>query len=182
MKIALYDFDDSFTYNIAFYLKYFTPKLKVIHWRDYKKSFEDFDSIFLGPGPGHPLDYESLLDDLRSGIKIRQHNGICLGHQLLGLCHGLDIIQNKKPEHGISRKVKVPQWSCFSNKLKGKSSLVQVYNSLSLNGVSSIRDKSLNFDDEFMFLKTEQSLSYQFHPESVGTSFPMLFFEAFFRR
>lgn len=85
--------------------------------------------------------------------------GICLGHQIISLINGLKIRSSIKPIHGNQVKID------FDN----KNILVQRYNSLSVYS-SDISN------EEILVNKWERGISFQFHPESIGTHNNRLFF------
>ena len=168
-KIYIIDFDDSFTYNIANVLYKIEPKLKVISHRDFFELthlqwIERNDGnmgIILGPGPGHPNDYKQLFEQI---IKLKlkcnvYFLGICLGHQILALIDGFEIKSSLNKVHGVSELITFNNLACP----------VMRYNSLAV------------FDDsgnEVNWRKSDRFISYQFHPESVGTKNSLMFFQS----
>ena len=85
MKRALFiDFDDSFSFNVIQELTNIGLKVDVIHWSDFL-SVSDHDLLVLGPGPGHPDDYQNIFEVIKawqkSGKKILhfQSSSIRLG-------------------------------------------------------------------------------------------------------
>ncbi len=198
--IYLIDFNDSFTYNIANELNLLGRKVKVI---DHSKVFDFLENfkaketatIIYGPGPGHPRDYKDLfpsIEKLLSNQKI-YHVGICLGHQILWAIAGISSKLSNKPQHGQSFLFKIPEWSdTFNTDSFGQEIFVQRYNSLVVDlndqeiydttsadlGDFFQKVKSSYMQGELAFCRYRRGLSMQFHPESVGTSCPKLFFEA----
>lgn len=170
-KIYIIDFEDSFTFNIATELYVFEKDIQVVSHLDFfsLKGFPKFlekinspSAIILGPGPGNPeeyLHYFSMIKDLKNNPFIFLM-GICLGHQVLAMMDGLSIRPSLKPTHGGQVKIN------FDN----KNILVQRYNSL---GVFESK-KSLK---EIQVRQWVRGVSYQFHPESIGTENRALFFK-----
>jgi anthranilate/para-aminobenzoate synthase component II len=170
-KIYIIDFEDSFTYNIATELYAEEKRIEIISHLDFFS--EDFFSIFfnnivkptaviLGPGPGSPEEYRhyfSKIIELKYGPSLFLM-GICLGHQLLGLIDGLSVRSSFKPIHGEQIKIN------FKNQIIQ----VQRYNSLALF-------ESRNSSEEIQIRQWERGVSYQFHPESIGTEKKSLFFK-----
>jgi anthranilate/para-aminobenzoate synthase component II len=167
-KIIIIDFDDSFTYNIANVLYQVEKNVKVISHIDFftDSTFQLLQShslpigIILGPGPGHPIDYVSYFEKinyLRKKTNIF-FLGICLGHQILGLLDNLEIKDSVEKLHGISVKYE-------NNRISHK---VMRYNSLAV------------FEDghEVNWREGDRFISYQFHPESVGTKNQLMFFQS----
>jgi anthranilate/para-aminobenzoate synthase component II len=180
-KILIVDFDDSFTYNIAEICQRSSHKFVVLNYRQVTFELikdEKYKSIIWGPGPGHPSKYPEVIKLIKSllydGIF---HYGICLGHQLIFSALGYKIINAPVKRHGISGKFLVPKWPTFSENDWGRELDVQYYSSL------AVKDSMLNPNvkrvvEEGVILSGtgDYFLSYQFHPESVGTSFPQAFF------
>lgn len=188
--VTLIDFEDSFTYNIFSHLKQMGSECEVIHFRDSKVSerLENKDQwVILGPGPGHPSEYfddVSLIKTkfLEGNLKL---GGICLGHQLICSFFDLEIERAGEILHGQSFKYRLPNWDIFEQDVRGKEISVQRYNSLAVKtNTSKLSHPSFGniflslHDDEVVSMHIPgRCLTYQFHPESVGTAHP----EAFLR-
>lgn len=185
-KVWLIDFDDSFTYNICSELFELGLSVEVVHWTRWDQLYEVLSgtqermALILGPGPGHPDEY-----DLKGLNKLHRHEhlficGICLGHQLIWQHIGLEIRRCKKPVHGQQVEIEVPEWFDFlSADLYGKKIRVQRYNSLCVKpDTQKIPDDTnvLIEQDELLASGFAKTLTYQFHPESIGTSFRQSFF------
>lgn len=166
-KILIIDFEDSFTYNIASVLYEEVPLCKVVthqdffsHKYDEWKKQQGRKGIILGPGPGHPeihRKYFPQIKDLISDENIFVM-GICLGHQIIGLMNELTVGPVQNQVHGQVVDVQ----------LNGEIKSVQRYNSLGVfeNGVEKIS------------LKWGRGVTYQFHPESIGTDNSLSYFES----
>ncbi|MBY0518290.1 MAG: aminodeoxychorismate/anthranilate synthase component II [Bacteriovoracaceae bacterium] len=176
-QVWIIDFDDSFTYNIASEFYRQGLESKIIHWKDWTAPTTRLPKLLvLGPGPGHPDEYpveDVLMNWWKSEVPMA---GICLGHQLIARFLGLRVERSKRPVHGESVALKVPQW--WQEKLKLPSLVeVQRYNSLGVQARKLPRDWSgWEEDGEWIALSHARALTYQFHPESVGTSCPEAFF------
>lgn len=164
-KIYIIDFEDSFTYNIASELYSYEKKLKVIpHRQFFETEFLKLVSskfrcaVILGPGPGHPIQYKYAFSKINKLIKSPNIYlmGICLGHQLIGSVLGHKIVAAKKKLHGRT---------CEIN-FKMRKQLVQHYNSLAV---------MIN-ENECPILHLPNGITYQFHPESIGTMDSELYF------
>ena len=183
-KIYLIDFNDSFVWNIYSEVKKIFPNalIKLVNYSEISQldqiNLNDNNLRFiLGPGPGHPQDYLSLISPfvekllLSSQIKIM---GVCLGHQIISMMLGLKVESSSRKMHGEQIKIKLPdQWKVF---LKTSQSFLKVvrYNSLAVN--SQFAKEKLNHDflqlhhqNELMGLFGKNIISYQFHPESIGS-------------
>ena len=178
MKTAFIDFHDSFSYNVIQELKQLGFEVQVFEYPDYQKAFE-FELVVLGPGPGHPDEYEDILPFIQKRIKeAGKLFGVCLGHQLIWRSFGFEVIKSKLPLHG--QKIQINLNSHWSQILNSQKMIeVQRYNSL----VADIKESQIpqgiaaQFDQEELQMSHGKNwLSYQFHPESVGTSYRSSFF------
>jgi anthranilate/para-aminobenzoate synthase component II len=84
--------------------------------------------------------------------------GICLGHQLMARVQGREVSSSASQMHGQAVEI------LFHN----KSYLVQRYNSLAVKIDGS----------EVNICEYQNGISYQFHPESVGTLQNEIFFKS----
>ncbi len=174
--IAICDFDDSFTYNLLSDLSSLSniviiPKKDIVNFLTSLVDTTQRVVVVLGPGPGNPDEYSEFLAPIKS-ILLKKNIflfGVCLGHQLIWKTMGLDWSRSKNPVHGQS----------FSAKFKffNKPIRFQRYNSLSVTGREDQMDAFLKdgwimefIDNEFMLGSKGNILTYQFHPESVGSS------------
>lgn len=190
IDILLCDFEDSFTYNIYSELTqiYAPERIEVCAYTDQQKILDfiigsEKKILILGPGPGHPDDYlketKFIVDALRSkNIFIM---GICLGHQLVWHKLGAKIVKSVSPCHGqkVSYALKSKFWKALFHDKKIE---VQRYNSLAveLNTVQKVKTlKNLEIladHNEVIASYADRLITYQFHPESVGTTFPQTYF------
>ncbi len=164
-KILIIDFEDSFTFNIANILFAHEKNIRVISHKEFFLSSESLISknekmaIILGPGPGHPDQYAEYFEDIKKIMA--KHNiyvmGICLGHQMMARAHGYEVKECAEQMHGQSIEI-------FFN---GRNTRVQRYNSLAV-----IID-----GNEINICEYKNAISYQFHPESIGTLQNDIFFE-----
>jgi len=162
------DFEDSFSFNIIQEVQ----KLGIspVHtlWNNLPP-LENFDLVILGPGPGHPNDYEKIFPAIQNYLNTGGRIfGICLGHQIIGCIHGYEIKRCKNPVHGQSIKLQLD--AEVANFLGLAESIeVQRYNSLAV--VEKPEDEGMRFtvDDEVLIFIREGIITYQFHPESMGT-------------
>lgn len=101
--ILLLDNYDSFTYNIAQYLKQLGAQ--VIVSKNDAISLSDIEAInpsaiVLGPGPGSPNNAGITLECIRFFADKLPILGICLGHQAIAQAFGADIVRAKHIMHG----------------------------------------------------------------------------------
>ena len=182
--ISIIDFDDSFTFNLASELKILAPghSIHIVTSTETINTLSDLCQsdephlVILGPGPGHPQKYDKIHELL--GELISKKNifilGICLGHQILARYFGFEVGRCESPIHGQTKKLELSQ--AFSKKL-GLPRIInpQFYNSLAVLNKDSnlLTGKNINKlvqNDEVLIFQADRLLSYQFHPESIGTS------------
>jgi anthranilate/para-aminobenzoate synthase component II len=165
-KIIIIDFEDSFTYNIANILFRYEKKIIVVSHKLFfsKLSKELLSSdrrhaVILGPGPGHPDQYKDYYQDIKNILLAANiyTMGICLGHQILGTILGHQVKHLSDPVHG----------QAIECEFDGRKILVQKYNSLGVFVNKELKD----------IIRYPNGVSYQFHPESIGTSENELFFK-----
>lgn len=179
MKTALFiDFDDSFSYNVVQELENIGIKVKVINWLDFEE-LPNQDLLVLGPGPGRPEDYQRIFPLIASWLSEKQPLfAVCLGHQIFWTLLGEEVVRSKWPVHG--QKVNLHLNAEWRKWLQIKNDVfVQRYNSLCVPEQASLRNPYLkNFiqDGEILITTDKNVISYQFHPESLGTSFRRCFF------
>lgn len=164
-KIIIIDFEDSFTYNIASVLFPLNPSVKVISHQEFFNSTmgellesKEKHALILGPGPGHPDAYQKYFAQIETFRNLSQFYvmGICLGHQMLGLIDGKVVDLAQEQIHGQTIFIE----------FDGVERPVQRYNSLAVYEGGA----------EVNIRRFERGISYQFHPESVGTDSNPLYF------
>ena len=182
--VIILDFFDSFTYNIANEVAQMGLSVSVHQNPNevLKKllNIRKKKILILGPGPGHPDEYKDIFPLIEKLFqnKYLYFLGICLGHQIIWSIKGENVLKSKNPIHGRAVPFKIPPWKEFFNKRDfGHETLVQRYNSLTvIPSGKNMGDFSFS-KGEVMAGKFERGLTYQFHPESVGTINSKIFFE-----
>lgn len=179
IKATFIDFDDSFSFNVVQELTNVGFDVSVVSWRDFK-DLPSEGLLVLGPGPGHPNEYQQIFSLLKTWLlEKRPFFGVCLGHQIFWKLQNVEILRSKIPLHG--QKINLKLTEEWRRLLKIPSdAFVQRYNSLAVMSEASLKNPELkNFiqDDEILMTKGDHVITYQFHPESVGTSFRKNFFD-----
>ncbi len=179
MKATFIDFDDSFSFNVVQELMLIGFDVSVVHWEDYETNPNGGLLVF-GPGPGHPDDYLKIFSHLRDWIdRGRPFFGVCLGHQIFWRLQEEVVVRSKHPLHGQRIRLDLPStWRDWLN-IEGEV-YVQRYNSLAVPASSRFSPNLENYiqDDEILITRSSHILTYQFHPESVGTTFRTNFMRA----
>lgn len=184
MNILILDFGDSFTYNILNEFLSLGVSTNVRSVSKFNKTdIKNYDAIVFGPGPGtieNYTEYFSLVGEIVSAalsgeVKLM---GICLGHQLIHHYLKRSIVQIQNPVHGQSISISLPGEQILNKLLRNKSFDVQLYNSwvVELDHKSDIFDYELiDPHGRVMASFSDNITTYQFHPESIGTSCPKAF-------
>lgn len=178
MKATFIDFEDSFSYNVVQELVNAGFDVEVVNWKDFEKNPEE-GLLVLGPGPGHPDDYQKIFYLLKEWLdKKKPFFGVCLGHQIFWRLQHEEVVRSKEPLHGQKVKLELTkEWRDWLH-LSGDV-FVQRYNSLTVLGQASLRNPFLtNYiqNDEILITRSLNVITYQFHPESIGTTFRKEFF------
>ncbi len=190
--VFIIDFDDSFTFNIVNAVNKLKLKTCVVSHEKSKKFLEEFISfkanddrkhvILLGPGPGHPNEYQDIFHSLKQIIKLSSvfTIGVCLGHQIIGSLLGGEVVRSNFPKHGEKEEIKIPCWpNIYPREMWNENISVQRYNSLVVKFNYLIDGVLYSVDNgEVSQIVSSNIFSMQFHPESVGTSYPNLFFNS----
>jgi anthranilate/para-aminobenzoate synthase component II len=181
MKSALFlDFEDSFTFNVVQELNELGLDVKVINWSEFSGK-ESADLLVLGPGPGHPEEYNSIYPAISSWLtQGKKIFGVCLGHQILWHLKGRIVTRCEVPVHG--QKVLLQLNPFWRNWLEQRGEVwVQRYNSLSIKASEDLPGENFSQDGEVLISRDGQTISYQFHPESLGTNCRSAFFRPVLR-
>lgn len=178
ISALLVDFNDSFTWNVVQEVEEIGIKTDVMEWEDFE-TLPSHDLLILGPGPGHPDDYQRIFPLIREWLNLKRPLfGICLGHQIFWRILGEEVLRSKFPVHGQKVKLELtPTWIEWLG--VQDNVLVQRYNSLAVPAQAALRNpdiKNIIQDGEIMLSFGEKVLTYQFHPESVGTTYRRSFF------
>ena len=99
---------DSFTYNIVEYVRILGVKPKIfkndeIEVKDLRNL--NFSSIIISPGPGNPLDGGISIEIIKKFYKTKKILGVCLGHQIIAMYFGANVIKSKEQYHGKISKI-----------------------------------------------------------------------------
>ena len=183
--IHFIDFDDSFNLNIVENLRRISH-CEVTHFSLLDSLYSKIkakDVICFGPGPGHVDDYKEINRTV-SKLALRDDiflMGICLGHQIL-LKTGFEAVVKKSPRPMHGRTIKLVYDGNRQDLKKLHAQVVQRYNSwcveISNKDINILEDTLTDSLGELALVSIpNRLLTMQFHPESVGTSCPDIFFQ-----
>lgn len=176
MRALFVDFDDSFTFNVLQSLEEAGIQCDLIHWRDFE-NLTDHDLLILGPGPGHPDDYQQIFYLVEKWLKDEKaFFGVCLGHQIFWTLKGEKVVRSLQPKHGQKVALNLPQeWREWLG--VDHDPLVQRYNSLCVHEPHRAEELMIHsLEGEIMITRGKKIITYQFHPESMGTTYRRSFF------
>lgn len=169
MRFLLIDHFDSFTHNVASWLR--EDSSIEIEIKVYGEDFQtnQFDLIILSPGPKSPKDYPQSLKLLEKNLNT-PILGICLGLQMMVEQEGGMISPYSPPLHGKTSKLMIPPGTSLISSLEG----IQVarYHSLRVETLpESFELLGLSTDKTPLAIKHKDYpwLGLQFHPESFLT-------------
>ncbi len=112
MYMVLIDHYDSFTFNVIDWLQSSGSDVTLEHvycdniCRIRQLMQKPEHPLVFSPGPNSPLDCSLSLELLRSSFGKVPMLGICLGHQLLGVYAGGEVVKATNPFHGSKRHIR----------------------------------------------------------------------------
>lgn len=182
MKILLLDNYDSFTYNLAHYIREVCEALgspftlDII--RNDKISVDDvqkYDKIVLSPGPGIPEEAGIMPELLKRYASQKSILGVCLGHQAIGEAFGGTLTNLSRVVHGFATQATVLVDDILFRNIPSTLSVGRYHSWVvaSENLPSDIEVTAQDAEGFIMALrhKTYDVRGVQFHPESVLTEY-----------
>ncbi|MDC0506116.1 chorismate-binding protein [Candidatus Gracilibacteria bacterium] len=167
--IAIISNGDNFSYMIEYMLQNMGGNTQVIENNGDDMIIPDSDLVILGPGYGdiNNADDPKMTQLLSVTEKLETQDqkilGVCLGHQALCKNAGLDIERQKYTYPQL--ETPVTQGEQIQIEKFGR---VGMYNSFSPKGNTDVFDDSvLDPDGRILYQKSGNTVSSQFHPESV---------------
>lgn len=180
--LLLIDNYDSFTYNLARYLRRLSVEVLVLRNDrvDLLETARQAQAIVLSPGPCGPLQAGLCISIVQELSGVRPILGICLGHQVICHAFGGKIVRAAKPVHGQAFAMEFAQQSRLFEGIPNQTRFAR-YHSLiaereSLPGCLSITAtcKTMASEQgsavqEIMAVEHSSHLTFgvQFHPESI---------------
>ncbi|HEV7625027.1 MAG TPA: anthranilate synthase family protein [Streptomyces sp.] len=177
-SVLVLDGEDTFTSMLAHLLRATGAGVEVRRYDEpglREAALEHEGPVVLGPGPGDPRDTSDPRMRTLSGLTselMREHRhgllGVCLGHELLAVELGLEIVRKEQPYQGAQEQID----------LFGRKQSVGFYNSYAVRcGPRTAQEQALEGvemsldarNGEVNALRGPGFASVQFHPESVLT-------------
>lgn len=175
-KVLILDNYDSFTYNLAQYLQELGSE--VVVYRNDEIDVKQVrrmrpNHLVISPGPGRPEDAGvscDLVSELAGEVAIL---GVCLGHQVIGMVMGGDVIRGPEPVHGKTSFVYHDSKTIYAG-LPVPLEATR-YHSLVIDAesVPPCLEVSGTTDDGLVMSVRHREIpveGVQFHPESILTS------------
>lgn len=175
-KVLILDNYDSFTYNLAQYLQELGSE--VVVYRNDEIDVKQVrrmrpNHLVISPGPGRPEDAGvscDLVSELAGEVAIL---GVCLGHQVIGMVMGGDVIRGPEPVHGKTSFVYHDSKTIYAG-LPAPLEATR-YHSLVIDAesVPPCLEVSGTTDDGLVMSVRHREIpveGVQFHPESILTS------------
>ncbi|MCU4674792.1 aminodeoxychorismate/anthranilate synthase component II [Catenovulum sp. 2E275] len=176
--VFLLDNFDSFTYNLVDELKSIGYELVVYRNNvnpqlifDKMQACKNSVVLMLSPGPGNPKEAGCMLELIKMARGHFPIIGICLGHQAIVEAYGGNVGGSGEIVHGKASPIEHNEHQVFdglSNPL-----FVARYHSLMATLVPDSLDVIAKVNDIPMAVVNDQEkvLGYQFHPESILTTY-----------
>ncbi|MFI6942079.1 anthranilate synthase family protein [Streptomyces sp. NPDC050418] len=170
--VLVIDMEDTFTAMIAEQLRSLGLRVTVRRY-DETYTFDGYDLVVLGPGPGDPAAPGRRMTALRASVRTllatrRPFVAVCLSHQVLCRQLGLRLVRKDTPNQGVQHeidffgeRVRVG----FYNTYAARSSTDRLHTG-GAGAVAVCRDAATG---EVHALRGPHFASVQFHPESVLT-------------
>ena len=176
MKILLLDNYDSFTYNLAHYLRELTgEEIDVIRNDQITLGEVDaYDAIVLSPGPGLPKDAGIMPELIRKYSPTKKILGVCLGMQAIGEAFGGTLLNLPSVFHGVATTATILRTDEILFRNLPSKIEVGRYHSWVVDETKLPPDLEITAIDESGRVMALRHKRYdvrgvQFHPESVLT-------------
>ena len=172
LKTLVIDAEDSFTAMLGLQLGALGLRVTIRRYDDV--SFDGYDLVVMGPGPGDPSsDDDPKIGRLRSAVDAllaerRPFVAVCLSHQVLCRRLGLELVRRDVPNQGVQREIDlfgVRERVGFYNTFAARATEDR-HHTEGLGDVQVSRDPRTG---EVHALRGPRFASVQFHPESVLT-------------
>ncbi|GAB2331878.1 phenazine biosynthesis protein PhzE [Streptomyces variabilis] len=171
--VLVVDAEDTFTFMIGHQLRSLGLEVTVRRY-DEDCSFEAYDLVVMGPGPGDPCESgHPKIACLRGGVDAllaERHPflAVCLSHQVLARRLGLPLVRRDVPNQGVRREIEFfgrTEQVGFYNTFAARSA----WETLDCPGIGAVQVSRDPDTGEVHGLRGPHFASMQFHAESVLT-------------
>lgn len=172
-RVLVVDAEDNFTCMLDHQLRSLGVLVTVRRF-DEPYTFDGYDLVVLGPGPGDPRDFANpKIAHLQQAVgtllrERRRFVAVCLSHQVLSLHLGFALARRDIPNQGVQREIDLfgaRERVGFYNTFAARSN-ADLVRCRAVGAVEVSRDSQTG---EVHALRGPGFVSLQFHPESVLT-------------
>ncbi|GAA2935709.1 phenazine biosynthesis protein PhzE [Streptomyces thioluteus] len=172
-RVLVVDAEDTFTSMIDHQLRSLGLEVTLRRF-DEEYSFDGYDLIVMGPGPGDPQETgQPKMAHLHAAVRTllaerRPFLAVCLSHQVLSLQLGFGLRRREVPNQGVQKEIDLfgrTEHVGFYNTFAARSDLDEV----EVDGVGTVRVSRDAGTGEVHALRGPHFASMQFHAESVLT-------------
>lgn len=174
--ILMIDNYDSFTYNLVRYFEQLGEEIKVVS-NDSITIDEIVElnpkAIVLSPGPKRPEDAKICLDIVENLSGKFPILGICLGHQVIAIKSGMEVICGEYPIHGVVSEITHNSNDKLLFNIPNTFKATRYHSLVACGESSEIEVLASANSGEIMIIKRCDSNTYgiQYHPESFLTEY-----------
>ena len=180
--LLLIDNYDSFTYNLARYLRRLLVEVRVLRndHADLMDAARQAQAIVLSPGPCGPVQAGKCISIVQELSGVRPILGICLGHQVICHAFGGKVVRAAKPVHGQAFAMEfiqpsplfegIPNQTRFARYHSLIAERVSLPSCLSITATCETKaSEEASAVQEIMAVEHSTHLTFgvQFHPESI---------------
>ncbi|WP_111706759.1 anthranilate synthase component II [Lutibacter citreus] len=176
MKILIIDNYDSFTYNLVHMIEDITGEYPTVFRNDEIAihAINEFDLIFLSPGPGIPDEAGILKDTIKMYAGKKPIFGVCLGLQAITEVFGGSLENMDEVFHGVATTMNITKKDAVIYKDFSSNFEAARYHSWIASKKDFPSELEITAEDEFGDIMSIQHKEYnisavQFHPESILT-------------
>lgn len=180
MKILLLDNYDSFTYNLAHYIRELGDDTSLQQQLDVIRNdkitldeVQNYDKIVLSPGPGLPEEAGIMPELIKRYAPTKSILGVCLGHQAIGEAFGGRLTNLSRVVHGVATSTNVTVDDVLFRNIP-QTLNVGRYHSWIVDAEGFPEELEITAQDASGHIMALRHRTYdvrgvQFHPESVLT-------------
>jgi len=176
-KVILIDNYDSFTYNLLHYIEGILGYKITVKRNDEVKlnEIDEYDYIVFSPGPGLPEEAGLMKTIIKHYGNTKKMLGVCLGMQAIAEVFEGELINLKKPFHGVATAITCDNNDPLYNQLP-KNFKVGRYHSWAINPIKKPKGLKITSESKegVIMSFTHENLpiyGVQYHPESILTEY-----------